>query len=149
VSTSSTYGGNGFPASAIINGDRRGANWGAGGGWADGTLDVLPDWVQVNFNGPKTISEVDLFTLQDTVASPSEPTPTMEFRAYGVTGWSVQYFNGTQWVAVPGATVSGNRLVWRQFTFSPITTTAIRAVITSALDRYSYVIELEAYTAAP
>ena len=71
---SSTFN-SGFPASAVINGDRKGVGWGSGGGWNDGTLNVWPDWLEVRFNGLQTIDEVDVFTLQDTFAAPVEPTP--------------------------------------------------------------------------
>lgn len=67
----------------VINGDRRGLNWGAGGAWADGTGGVFPDWLEVAFNGSKTIDQVDVFAMQDTYTSPSEPTRSMTFSLYG------------------------------------------------------------------
>ncbi len=45
----------------MINGDRRGLNWGSGGGWNDGTANGWPDWLEVQFNGPQTIDEIDVF----------------------------------------------------------------------------------------
>ena len=36
AAASSTYG-SGYPASAAINGDRKGLNWNSGGGWNDAT----------------------------------------------------------------------------------------------------------------
>jgi hypothetical protein len=51
--------------SAINNNERTGANWGNGGGWADGTPGTFPDSVQIAFNGSKTIDRVVLYTLQD------------------------------------------------------------------------------------
>ena len=38
-----------YPASGAINGDRQGLNWGAGGGWNDGTQNAGPDWIEVAF----------------------------------------------------------------------------------------------------
>lgn len=32
-----------YPASAAIDGDRKGTNWGNGGGWMDGTCEEFPD----------------------------------------------------------------------------------------------------------
>ena len=62
-------------ASAVINGDRKGVGWGNGGGWHDGTFNAWPDWLEVQFNGSKTIEEIDVFTVQDNYSAPSEPTP--------------------------------------------------------------------------
>jgi hypothetical protein len=41
---------------------------------------------------------------------------------------------------------SGNNLVWRQFTFGQLTTSAIRIWVTGALAGYSRITEVEAYT---
>src|SRR5690349_21423319 len=38
-----------FPASGAIDGDRKGMNWGFGGGWNDATPSAYPDWLQVDF----------------------------------------------------------------------------------------------------
>jgi glucose/arabinose dehydrogenase len=135
----------GFAASGAINGDRKGQGWGAGGGWNDGTPNSWPDWLEVDFAGAKTIDEVDVFSVQDNPYAPVEPTPTMTFTRFGVSDFTVQYWNGAQWVAVPGGIVSGNTLVWRQLTFGAVTTTKIRVLITGALDTWSRVTEVEAY----
>ena len=107
ASASTTYPGYG-PAGAI-NGDRRGANWGAGAGWNDATPGSFPDWLQVDFAGPRTISEVRLFSVQDNYTDPLEPTATQTFSLYGLTGFTVQYWDGAQWLTVPGGTITGNR----------------------------------------
>ena len=78
--------GNGFTASGVINGDRRGLNWGAGGGWQDGTVGVWPDWLEVQFNGPQLIEEIDVFSVQDNYSAPSAPTPSMTLHEVRVTG---------------------------------------------------------------
>ena len=62
------------PAGAI-NGDRKGTNWGAGGGWNDATAASFPDWLQVDFAGARTINEIRVFTVQDNYAAPSSPPP--------------------------------------------------------------------------
>jgi hypothetical protein len=134
-----------YPASAAINGDRKGLNWGAGGGWNDGTANASPDWLEVDFNGPKLIDEVNVFSMQDAYSSPVEPTPTMTFSFYGLRGFEVQYWTGSAWAAVPGGTVSNNNLVWRHLVFSSVMTTKIRVYVTAALNSYSRVMELEAW----
>ena len=144
ASASSSYS-TGYPASAVNNGDRKGLNWGSGGGWNDGTGGAYPDWVEVAFSGVKTIDEIDVFTLQDNYSSPSEPTETMTFGAYGIIAFDVQYWDGSAWVTVPGGSVSGNNLVWRKFTFAAVSTDRIRVLINSAANGFSRVVEVEAY----
>jgi hypothetical protein len=134
-----------YPASAAINGDRSGLGWGTGGGWNDATLNTYPDWLEVDFSGPKTIDQIDVFSVQDRYAAPSEPTPSMTFSLYGLTDFHVQYWTGTQWLDVPGGIVSGNGLVWRQITFAALTTSRIRVYVTGALNLYSRLTEVEAY----
>src|SRR5262249_32072047 len=74
VATASSSYSNAFPPASVNDGDRRGLNWGSGGGWADATPGSFPDWVEVDFNGAKVISEVDVFSVQDNFAFPSVPT---------------------------------------------------------------------------
>ena len=137
------------PAGGVNDGDRKGVNWGAGGGWSDGTPNEFPDWVQVAFNGAKTITEVDVFTLQDDYAMPAEVTEAMTFSLYGITDFEVQYWTGTDWATVPGGRIAGNRSVWRRVTFPPLTTDRIRISVTAALGGSSRVVEVEAWTARP
>jgi hypothetical protein len=133
-----------FPASNTINGDRSGVNWGSTGGWRDGS-DTYPDWLEVDFPGNRTINEIDLFTLQDNYTSPVEPTETMTFTYYGVTDFDVQFWNGTQWLTVPGGSVNGNNKVWRRFNFSPIKTNKVRVLVRGSLTTRSRIVELEAW----
>ncbi|MFA7345436.1 MAG: family 16 glycosylhydrolase [Terrimicrobiaceae bacterium] len=145
ATASSTYS-TGFPASGAINGDRKGLNWGNGGGWNDATSWAYPDWLEVAFSGSKIITEIDVFTKED--GNPVEPTLTTTFTLDGITAFDVQYWNGSAWVTVPGGSVTGNNKVWRQFTFSPITTSKIRVVVNAAASAngaYSRITEIEAW----
>src|SRR5437660_1483685 len=146
ASASSIYSSN-FPVTAVNDGDRLGLNWGNGGGWADGTANVWPDWVEIDFNASYPINEIDFFTLQDNYQNPSPPTLNMTFTLYGVTDFEVQYWTGSAWTDVPGGAVTGNNHVWRQFTFANITTAKIRVLINNSLATYSRVTEIEAYKA--
>lgn len=145
ATASSVYSATAAPASAVNNGDRKGLKYNLGGVWYDATNGVYPDWVQITFNGAKTIDEVNVFTMQDTFGAPLEPTPAMIFTLYGVTGFTIQYWNGSTWVAIPGATVSGNNLVWRNITFTPVVTDRIRVQTNSSIRGYSRLTEVEAY----
>jgi len=142
ASASSTYSA-AYPVSAVNNNVRSGAGWGAGGGWNDATAGGFPDWVQINFNGQKTIDHIVVYTLQDNYASPVEPTDAMTFSKYGITAFQVQGWNGTAWVTL--GSVSGNNLVKRTVSFSPFATNRIRIYITNALASWSRITEIEAW----
>jgi hypothetical protein len=53
-----------FPVAAINNNERKGAGWGNGGGWNDATANAFPDWVEIDFNGSKTIDRVIVYTCR-------------------------------------------------------------------------------------
>jgi FtsP/CotA-like multicopper oxidase with cupredoxin domain len=147
VATASSQFSAAFPVTSLNNGDRLGLNWLNGGGWNDATPYVFGDWVEIAFNAAKTITEVDVFTIQDTPATPVTPTLTTTFALYGATAFNVEYWNsGTlAWTAVPGGVVVGNNLVWKQLIFAAITTTKIRVVVNASADGlYSRLAEIEA-----
>jgi RHS repeat-associated protein len=145
ASSSSNYSAAYVP-SAVINGDRKGTGWGEwGGGWMDGTSNSYPDWIQVTFNGSKTIDEIDVFTLQDNYSNPSEPTESMTFSQNGIVDFQIQYWNGLSWQTVSGGSVTANNKVWKKVNFPQITTSKIRVNVTNALSNYSRVTELEAW----
>jgi serine protease len=134
-----------FPVAAVNNGDRRGSGWGFGGGWADATQDVWPDTVQINFNGAKSISEIDVFSIQDAWNAPQEPTESLTFTRFGIIDFDIEYWNGSAWLAVPGGNVNGNDKVWRRFSFPAVTTTAIHVVVRRGVNGFSRLAEIEAY----
>jgi glycine rich protein/Big-like domain-containing protein/all-beta uncharacterized protein/F5/8 type C domain-containing protein/BACON domain-containing protein len=148
ATASSTYSA-AYPASGAIDGDHKGLAWGAGGAWADATLNQYPDWLEVDFAGTQTIDEIDVFSIQDNAGAPVEPTLAMPFTYYGLTDFQVQSWSGTQWVAVPGGSITGNTQVWRQVPFVPLTTSRIRVLVTGALGNLSRIAEVEAYSAPP
>ncbi len=134
----------GFSTAGAINGNNRGP-WGNGEGWNDATENVVPDWIQVDFAGSKTIDEINVFSLHDNYSQENTPTLTQTFSLYGLLAFDVQYWNGSSWVTVPGGSVSGNNKVWRKFTFSPVTTSKIRVVINAVPDAWSRVVEIQAF----
>src|SRR3954463_6645335 len=79
VATASSFFSGAYSPSSTIDGDRKGANWGNNGGWNDATPSNFPDWLQVDFAGTKTIDEIDVFAIQDSYKTPSEPTQGMTF----------------------------------------------------------------------
>jgi len=133
-----------FPASAAIDGDRTGANWGNSGGWNDNTIGYFPDSLEFTFNGMKSISEVDVFTVQD--GNPKTPTDLMTFSKSGITNFDIEYWDGKSWKIIPGGSISGNNLVWRKITFAAVSANKIRLIISgSQSNDFSRVIELEVY----
>ena len=142
ASASSTYS-SAFPVAAVNDGQRIGATWGNGGGWNDATYNTQPDWVQINFNGTKTIDRVVVYTLQDNYTNGTEPTDTLTFINEGITGFTVQGWDGSAWVTL--ATVTGNNLVKRTLSFAAFTTDRIRVNVTSVLAGYSRIVEIEAW----
>ena len=136
-----------FTAGGANNGVRSGAGWGSGEGWNDAPPgNTFPDWLQIDFNGSKTLDEINVFTEQDNWPNPSEPTEAMTFALYGLTGYEVQYWNGGSWTTIPAGSVTGNNKVWRRFTFAPITTTKIRVLTNASGDGYSRITEVEAWS---
>lgn len=147
ASTTLTYNGNPFPASRAIDGDRRGLNYMTGGVWQSSSAS-LPQWLQVDFNGSKIIDEINVFSLQNDYSSPIAPTEELTFSYYGLTGFEVQYWDGSGWVNVPGGNITGNNKVWKKLTFSPVTTTKIRVLTNATSDGHSRITELEAWGTA-
>jgi hypothetical protein len=146
ASSAYTAAGSNHPPSGANNDDRKGVNWSVGGGWADATQDSFPDALQVNFNGTYSIGQIDVFSVQDNYAAPVEPTASMTFTKYGLTDFQVQYWNGSAWLDVPNGKVTNNNFVWRRIAFAPINTNAIRVVVNSAMQGFSRVAEVEAWS---
>ena len=139
-----------FPVSTIINGDRRGAGWGAGtGGWHDASASTFPDYLEIHFSGEKRINQIDLFTLQDAFTNPAEPTQEMTFSQYGVTSFRLNYWDATsnQWVTLKQ--IDGNSNVWRTVKFPTVLTPKLSIMILNGATNYSRVVEIEAWEAPP
>ena len=153
TASASSEAGPGYAASGAIDGNRAATNWGTGTGWNDATAGAYPDSVVVNFGVNQSISEVDVYSLQDNYTSPVEPTDVMTFTYYGLTDFQVQVPDGLGgWVDVPGGHVTGNNLVKRKVVFAPVVTDQIRILVNNSADAvYSRIAEVEAFscTAVP
>lgn len=128
---------------SLLDGDRRGVNWSNNNGWRCATANQYPDWVEVHFDAPKRIQEIDVFTLKDDYQNPAQPTLAETFSILGITDFELHYWNGSSWIFLAGR--SQNNKVWSQFVFTPIVTEKIRLWITGALASYSRVVEIEAW----
>jgi hypothetical protein len=146
---SSQYNAN-YPASGAIDGEHNGNNWGAGGGWSDGTRGVFSDNVEINFKIDQPIQEIDVYTLKNSPNNGSVVNDTTPATSYGITSFNVQYWNGSAFVDVPGGAVTGNTLAKRKFIFPTITTNRIRVVVNDSADHlYSRIVEIEAFSCTP
>lgn len=140
----------GRTAAAAINGDRKGLHWGTdpstGSGWHDEYQNAWPDVVEVDFGAPRRINEVNVYSVQDDLLNPVEPTPTMTFTAYGLVDFTMKYWNAatSAWDDLPGGVITGNNLVRRSITFPPLTTSKLRLVVTNGGEGHSRLVELEA-----
>jgi hypothetical protein len=116
------------------------------GTWKDATPDAYPDWLQVDFNGSKTINEIDVYAVKDDFSNAVDPTENETFNYYGVTSFEVQYWNGSAWMTVQNGNVVNTNKVITKLVFPAVTTTKIRVVVNSAQASYSRIVELEAWT---
>ncbi|HEX8249847.1 MAG TPA: discoidin domain-containing protein [Pyrinomonadaceae bacterium] len=164
VEASSQHRSGNFPAAAVVDGDRRGFNWGNpgyGGGWNDDTEGVYAsDWLQIDFGANRNIEEIDVFTLPNNWTTGQQPTladtfPTADNAGQGITYFEVQFWDGARWRTAPNALIKNNNNVWRKLTFSsPLNTRFIRVVVrdaavwTNIANNYSRIVEVEAYEAA-
>lgn len=141
-----------YSASGVIDGNHTGAGWGTGVGWNDATAGVYPDSLEINLGITQQLSEIDVYSLQDSYQSPVEPTDTLTFNYYGLTDFQVQVPDGAGgWTDVEGGLVSNNNLVKRRFVFTtPVSTDRIRVLINNSADGvYSRVVEIEAFSCNP
>jgi hypothetical protein len=123
-------------------------SWAVSGSWKDSTPFAYPDWLQIDFNGTRTIDEIDIYGVRDDYSNTADPLNSDVSTAYSLINFDVQYWNGSGWVTVPGGNVNGNNLVVRKVTFSPISTSKIRVNVNSAQDGYSRIVEIEAWSGA-
>ncbi len=145
ASASSTL--SGHPVSSVNNNERTGGSFSSGLNWADATFNSLPDWVQINFSGVKTIDLVVLYTMQDNYNAPIEPSDNLTFSKLGVTGFNVQTWDGSNWVTQ--AVITGNNLVKRSVPFTPVATDRIRINVTGNRTARTYLTEIEAWNSLP
>lgn len=146
VTASSQYNSN-FPAAAANDGDRFRLYR------SDGTYNIWhsapgiskPDWLEVSFASAKTVTEVDIITMQDDYANAVEPTVEMASVNYGLSRFEVQYWTGSAWATVSGGSITGNNKVWRKFTFPAVTTSKMRVLVHQTMDAFSRIVEVEAW----
>jgi hypothetical protein len=140
ASASSTYGN--FDAQRAADGEHRDLTW-----WneAEAQFNVYPDWWQLDFEEPRMIGEVHVYSVTDSPGRPNTPTATQEFSKHGLVDFDVQVRRDRtgDWYTV--GQVRDNLLVKRIVTFAPVITYAIRISMLKATDGQSRLSEVEAF----
>jgi hypothetical protein len=149
ATASSTYSNRNYSPGGANDGEHRGVNWESGGGWNDGTRDVWPDWLEVAFNGSKTINQIRVYTVQNNFQNPVEPDANTPADYYGILDFEVQYWDGVAWQTVPGGSVTGNDKALRVFSFPDLATTKIRVFVNNGRNHFSRIVEVEAFGCSP
>jgi subtilisin family serine protease len=127
ASASTTY--PGYSPARVNDGDRNTAVGGATS-WANDWGAPMPQWVELTWTTPVTMSRVELFTTS----------------GYALRDYDIQVWNGSGWVNV--AQVNGNTSLQRTHTFGPVTTTRLRVLArygSASQPGYARVNELEVY----
>jgi hypothetical protein len=95
----------------------------------------------------RLLQRIVLYCFQDGSGT-AEPTNTMTFSQYGITAFQVQISadGATNWTSV--ATVTGNNLVKRTVTFSPVSTRYVRILVDATSDIFARIVELQAFLTA-
>jgi hypothetical protein len=76
-----------YPASGAIDGVRDDSGWGADHGWASGAGTSLPQWLQVDFAQPRTLTQFIVITYQ---RENSTDTATK----WGIQNYEIQAWDG-------------------------------------------------------
>lgn len=154
ASASSTHGSGLYPVTGVNNGRRESGD--SMGYWNDNTNGTWPDWVQVAWDRPQTLSRI---VARIPLAREEFPLGEITLRRTRIQYWDDA---ASAWVDVVGRTGQDNPIIdWsgprevydgsesRAFNLAtPITTTKIRALIEDgSTDGWSWMDELEAYAA--
>jgi hypothetical protein len=140
ASSESHHGGGRWPALGVIDGSRSTEKWGAGHGWASADDAALPQWVQVEFPEPRSVSCFVVFGFQ---------APKESARKWGVTDYTVDAWDdgAARWRTV--AQAAGSRVMaTRVHTLErPVTTKKFRLVISrvAPLDGVARLLQVEAW----
>lgn len=140
-----------------INGVRHtNNNWaphavgGGSGGWDSGA-DTDPAILIVDFGMLRTFSHIKMYTLRDVFDYAVDPTTAEGTTLYGITSYTIDYWDGDDWVNFISETNSF--LVVREHNFVPITSTKIRFSALGTADHVSIpqarLVELEVWSDDP
>lgn len=127
IVASSTY--PGYAAAHAVDG-RTTTQLGGEFSWANAEGSGLPQWLELDLQGPRAVGRVDLYT-----------TSGYELRDYRIQGW-----DGSSWEDL--VVVAGNAFAYRVHTFAPALCTRLRVLCERGPDRqpeYVRINEIEIY----
>jgi hypothetical protein len=104
--------------------------------------------LEIDFASEQNLELINVITCQSDPTNWQTPTLTMTFTQYGATDYTLEYWDGSAWVLVPGGNVTANNKVWRQFVGPIIKTSKIRVNVTGSGDGFARMAEVEAWTAS-
>jgi alpha-L-rhamnosidase len=134
MTASSSY--PGHPATTTNDGNTDSAEWDAGAGWNDNTVNAFPDTLTATWRAPVTVSRAVVHTLD---------SATYPAARFGLRDYDVQALVDGDWNTV--ATVRGNQSGTVTSSFDAVTTTALRLSVADTNDHaFSRVVEFEAFT---
>lgn len=112
--------------------------------WNSDPFGVLPQTFVIDFSANAIISEVVLYSLQDTYLSPHQPEEGEIFTLFGIVDYTIDYFNGSWHTA---QTITGNNLlIARTILNSQFTGTKVRITINAVADAaFARIVELQAF----
>jgi hypothetical protein len=102
-----------------------------------------PVTIEIDFGATRSITEIDLFGLAEAVNYNTDPTLSDVGNSFKNIDFTIDYWNGSAWANLQ--TITGNNKVWRQFTFTSVSTTKIRFQVTNSAAANVYVAEIEAW----
>lgn len=137
-----------YPDAALINGERRQTppNQGL---WVTSRSLVNPQYLEVKFPVARPVEWLYFFGNTTGDFEFSEPATTLIERFPQATGFAVQYWTGTSWVAVNELSRVDGANAWRRVNFTPVTTDRVRVVLPTLIAGQQFVAtELEVWTVA-
>ncbi len=115
--------------------------------WTSGLLTSGAQTLQLDFNANRTFDEIDIFGLADEVNYTTPPTLSTTATLRALKAFTIDYWNGAAWVNIPECTTTANDKVWKRFTFTALTGSKVRLVVTDSQDtsHYAYVTEFQVW----
>ncbi len=144
TASSTAEGGRSYAPASVVNGDTTGNRWEHDGGWSSATTDGSDTWLELDFGQPQSISQVEIYMLQNQYATCAAPDLTTTATSYGLRNFQVQYWTGESWELLPGGSISENIYAVVQVGFPALETQKVRIFIPKATD-YARLVEVQVW----
>jgi len=123
----------GYRAASVLTSDPTGRGWGQDGGWNDATAGQFPDTLEITFQEPRQLRQIDVYTLADQWKTLDRVDAALEFQRYGITDLDIEVKlpDGAWRVA---RQIRGNRRVLMSVSLDGISVAAVRLRIFGSAD---------------